>query len=57
MNKSEISIKEYNELERNYLLALLRITELERENERLLDDIRGLIAEEVSKYDPDWLLA
>lgn len=56
MNKSEIFIKEYNELERNYLLVLLRITELERENERLLDDIRGLIAEEVSKYDPDWVL-
>lgn len=56
MNKSEISIKEYNELEMNYLLALIKIDELERENERLLDDIRGLIAEEVSTYDPDWVL-
>jgi len=50
-------MKKYNELERNYLQALLRINELEIENERLLDDIRGLIAEEVSKYDPDWILA
>jgi hypothetical protein len=56
MNKSEVSIKEYNELERNYLLALLKIDELERENERLLDDIRALITEEASAYDPDWVV-
>ena len=56
MNQSEISRKEYNQLKHNYLLALLRINELEQENERLLDDIRGLIAEEVSKYNPDWIL-
>lgn len=56
MNQSEISMKEYSQLEQNYLLALLRINELEREKEQLLDDIRGLITEEVSKYDPDWIL-
>lgn len=56
MNKSEISMKEYNELESKYLLVLLKIEELERENEQLLDDIRALIAEEVSTYDPDWVV-
>lgn len=49
-------MKEYNQLEQKYRLALLRINELEQEKEELLDDIRGLIAEEVSKYDPDWVL-
>ena len=56
MNQSEISMKDYNQLEQKYRLALLRINELEREKEQLLDDIRGLIAEEVSKYDPDWVI-
>ena len=56
MNQSEISMNDYNQLEQKYRLALLRINELEREKEQLLDDIRGLIAEEVSKYDPDWVL-
>ena len=56
MNQSEVSMKKYNQLEQKYRLALLRINELEQEKEELLDDIRGLIAEEVSKYDPDWVL-
>lgn len=33
---------------------LNKIRELATENRQLRDDIRGLIAEEVSKYDPDW---